>query len=100
MTNIESITLNVLADHCHCVDEVYANEYYIPLFELTLQQKNLNKETVKQFQTVNEVFKFWNMFWFNLPDHKSIRVHPFFLICDLAEGDYLYDSDHFDDEIM
>lgn len=69
---------NIYDAHAKCVHDVIMNEYYTDIAD-TLIKKYGEPETKK------DIVVFWQKFWEALPDSKSIRRDPFYLICDIAE---------------
>jgi hypothetical protein len=39
----------------------------------------------KKLYSAPKLHALWEEFWWQLPDSPSIRVEPFFMICDLCE---------------
>ena len=67
--------------HNECVKAVFENDYYVAIFKAIMSGK---------FHDVldeNDIIEFWNCFWFELLDNKSIHRHPFNMICDICESD-------------
>jgi hypothetical protein len=98
-SQLDQLTRQTCGLHRVCVKEILDNDFYTRLFELTIAQEGLTLESLLAFDNVDKVFGFWNAFWFNLPDSPSIHRHPFYLVCDLAEGDYLRDCQIIEDDI-
>lgn len=63
----------------HVIHEIHTNGYYIDRWRSVEHKKPL-RECNKE-----ELLKPFQDFWERLPDRASIRVHPFFAVCDLAE---------------
>ena len=82
----------ILSLHKSCIHELYAEQYYVSIFEGMLELYGFSKESLMKLENLNNICEFWNSFWFSLPDSKSIRRSPFFVVCELAEGEYLEDA--------
>ena len=76
---------NVKEVHAHCIEQVILNNYYTDIANQLLEQFG-------EPETPEEIVLFWQRFWESLPDSKSIRRDPFYLICDIAEN---YMNPHF-----
>lgn len=68
--------------HRMAIGQIYSKDYYVEVFQ---KCASYNTEKVYNYTDETQITSFWNKFWFSLPDSKSIRRDPFFLICDLAE---------------
>lgn len=77
---------SVVEMHKSAINLIYQKDYYISLFE---KLSSFHVDKVFDMTDEEKICSFWNDFWFSLPDNNSIRREPFFLICDLAEGEYL-----------
>jgi hypothetical protein len=75
--------------HKMLINQIYNQDYYVPTFE-----KCASFDVDKVYNYTNEelICSFWSDFWYHLPDTPNIRRTPFFLVCDLAEGEYLEES--------
>lgn len=69
---------NIFEVHEKVLDSVYQNDYYVDILEHLLETTDV--------ETPQDIVRFWNQFWFHLPDSGSIRRGPFFDICDIAEN--------------
>ena len=90
MTKIVDVTkiMKLKQRHNALVHRVTEEDYYPKV--LKWMQENKTYDLTNPF----EICRFWNDFWFLLPDHGKIRHGPFFDICDMAEGEYLDDFDN------
>lgn len=69
---------NIFEVHEKVLESVYENDYYVGNLEYILDDSNI--------ETAKDVILFWQRFWERLPDSGSIRRHPFYDICDIAEN--------------
>ena len=76
---------NIKECHQEVMSSVYDNDYYVSLLP------------EGKPETTQEIISYWNRFWMNLPDSKSIRRNPFYEICDIAECRY---DEQFYEEIV
>ena len=67
---------NIKECHVDTIDAVYKSDYYLHLLPDW------------EPETTQDIIDYWNRFWMNLPDSKSIHRHPFYQICDIAECRY------------
>lgn len=75
--------------HRNCFEAVYANDYYINLFEEIIHNSGyIYPCNLLEEPNSSHICSFWNDFWFALPDNAAIRRPPFFSICEMAEYDY------------
>ena len=71
------VTPNNIKDrHKEVLSSVYNNDYYISLLP------------EGKPETPIDIINYWNTFWMNLPDNKSIHRYPFYEVCDIAECRY------------
>lgn len=74
------VTINNIGQaHAKCIHEVIMNNYYTDIANELI-------ETYGEPWNKDEIVLFWHRFWSLLPDSKSIRRDPFYLICDIAEN--------------
>lgn len=84
---------HVLDLHSQTLQDIIEQEYYLDQLYETLEHMGVSLENAYHITDPGLIQQFWNYYWFRLPDSKDIRRGPFFSICDLAEGDYLYEED-------
>lgn len=72
--------------HVRCIDLVFACDYYVRLFDQVRSGRSL--EELKSMSRGEEITSFWNQFWFDLPDNRTIHRQPFNEICEICEYDY------------
>ena len=71
------------------IDRFRDEGYYFPSFmALAVRRGFLPPPNFGEGKTDAEIINFFNDFWFALPDDPSIRVGPFFELCDLCEEIY------------
>lgn len=63
----------------HCIHEIHTHAYFVDRWRAVEHTKPLED------CTKDELLAPFQRFWELLPDRAAIRVHPFFLVCDLAE---------------
>lgn len=73
----------------HVIHEIHTHAYFVDRWKRVEHKKPL------ALCSKHELLEPFQHFWELLPDHRSIRVHPFFLVCDLAE-EYCFGSEHAD----
>lgn len=76
---------NVAIAHKKCIAQVAENDYYPRAYEVAVGILG-EPDNITDASTI---CRFWNIVWAALPDTIEIHRAPFYLICDLAEGDYL-----------
>ena len=66
--------------------QIYSTGYYTNRYEACLKKHGMTRIDVeKKLYTAPKLHALWEEFWWQLPDSPSIRVEPFFMICDLCE---------------
>jgi hypothetical protein len=75
--------------HISVLESVFAEEYFTSKMKDTLFNYDLDLDAAYKIESVELIYSFWNDFWNRLPDDSSIHRTPFYMVCDLAEGDYL-----------
>ncbi len=76
------------------IGQIYAEDYFTHLWEKVWRTKPAPLTAL----TPAQGYKMFQDFWEALPDNKSIRRNPFYLICDLAEKYCLELAGDFDEE--
>ena len=67
-------------------DAIYAQKYYIPLYEKALAKHGMTDMAINQsWHTDKQLVSMANTFWFALPDSPVIRKEPFFMLWAIAE---------------
>ena len=95
MTDIYD-TIELSSQHKEALNAVFEHEYYPGILKEVMNHYGYDLVSITNETSPESICNFWNEFWFNLPDGEEIRTYPFFLICDLAEGDYLRPEDYDD----
>jgi hypothetical protein len=68
--------------------QIYSTQYYVELYQDALRKNVMSNQGVEQHAYESDALsEMLNDFWFSLPDSPAIRTGPFFLLCDLCEGD-------------
>lgn len=68
--------------------QIYSEQYYVERYQDALRKNVLTSKGVEEATYGSEeLTEMLNDFWFSLPDSPAIRTGPFFLLCDLCEGD-------------
>lgn len=75
--------------HKEIIGKIFSHDYYVSRFLGVIASRNTNLESLIELEDPMEICSFWNSFWIALPDSGEIRREPFFEICDLAEGEYI-----------
>lgn len=66
--------------------KIFATDYWPSRYSAVLQKHGMTAENVaKHLYEDRQLHAMWEDFWWYLPDNESIRVQPFFEICDLCE---------------
>ena len=77
--------------HKQAIQAIYSTDYYVEIFN---KIASFSLEKVYDMEDEVEICRFWNNFWYALPDNQDVRREPFLLICDLAEGEYIEESSY------
>lgn len=77
--------------HTSTLDSVYTEQYYVSVMDDLLLSHGMSIEAAYKMTNANQICSFWHEFWNMLPDVPAIQRKPFYAVCDLAEGSYLYD---------
>ena len=88
--------MNFIELHKQTVIKVFDLNYFTNIFLSLLTSRPYSTDSAGNYTYLLdltdpvEICNFWNDFWEALPDNMSIRVDPFFDVCELAEGSYVY----------
>lgn len=89
---------DMLAKVKELLDDEAAHVYfhrYQSAVDYAEERTKTNLADLATSQDIILVTKFFQKFWEALPDNKSIRVYPFFTVCDLAE--FYCEGDFYDE---
>lgn len=66
--------------------KIYDTGYWPQRYEVCLKSLKITTSDVeKKTASEEKLCELWNEFWFAIPDNASIRIDPFFDICNLCE---------------
>lgn len=68
--------------------QIFSGDFYRNRYVACLKKHGMTSEGIEKKEYSNaKLHTLWEEFWWQLPDSPSIRVEPFFLICDLCEDE-------------
>ena len=93
--------MNFIELHKQTIIKVFDLNYFTNTFLELFDSDNADAwKHLMELTDPVEICNFWNDFWEALPDNLAIRVPPFFDVCELAEGSYVYEkSDEYRDSL-
>jgi hypothetical protein len=75
---------NIVEEHQKLIKAIYDYDYFVVTYE---RAKN---SFILDLSSPPQICEFWYHFWRMLPTTETILRPPFYRVCDLAEGSYLY----------